>query len=160
VDYTPHVRAVGWSILLIIILSAFFSWLSLGCASTGQLIGAGCVTTLCGEVCCPNDGKVCPVCWKFEADEKTGTMEPLPKEEKPVLETSPGSFDSMPGIVMPHDNPFFDKPSFTFSDEVNRGCYWVPGEEMKCTEGCRYNGCNVCCDLPSGGVDCTLIHCE
>lgn len=43
-----------------------------GCASTGQLAGAGCTYNLCGQLCCANDGKECPLCdewWKISIDE-------------------------------------------------------------------------------------------
>lgn len=44
-----------------------------GCASTGQLAGAGCTYNLCGQLCCANDGKVCPLCdewWKIPVEEE------------------------------------------------------------------------------------------
>lgn len=63
-----------------------------------------CYETACGDVCCNNDGRICPACWE---------------EEIVVLETSPGSFDSMPGII---------PPTYTFEPSIDTGCYWVKGE--------------------------------
>jgi len=37
--------------------------LLVGCAVKRPPL-AGCVTTACGDVCCNDDGKVCPACWE------------------------------------------------------------------------------------------------
>ena len=70
-----------------------------------------CVTLECGVVCCNNDGKRCPGC---------------PEEAAAVLETSPGSWDSMPGIIM---------PTYSFDAGVDTGCYWVDGVAHLVIEG-------------------------
>ncbi len=55
------VEGVGWGALIIAAL-LFFSLVAGGCASSMK---SGCVTTPCGDTCCPNDGKVCPPCLEY-----------------------------------------------------------------------------------------------
>ena len=37
-----------------------------GCASTPVIKVGPCYTTPCGDLCCNNDGRICPTCWEEE----------------------------------------------------------------------------------------------
>jgi len=65
-DYTPHIQWAARIIAFLILFTAVVAYLSvtLGCA-TGDAMRAGCITTPCGDVCCPNDGLPCPLCNEY-----------------------------------------------------------------------------------------------
>ena len=64
IDLTPYLHGCGYGVIAIILLSAVVSFCSLGCATKRPPL-AGCTTNECGQVCCPNDGKVC-TCEQWE----------------------------------------------------------------------------------------------
>jgi hypothetical protein len=77
-------------------LFLFASLLLTGCASTGQLAGAGCTYNLCGQLCCANDGKACPLCY-FDSSADTGCYW-LPGEDEGHLIIEGEEFEDDRGI--------------------------------------------------------------